>query len=81
MDDGLKLNTDSGGAERFDSDRDTLPFPCGGVFGLDQSPIEAAENALERMERALRRFRLLAEEEDNAQDPGDGNDDDTPRAA
>lgn len=80
MDDGLKLNTNSGGVERFDSDRDTLPFPCGGVFGLNRSPIEAAEDALERMERALRRFRLLAEEEDNAHDQGDDGDD-APRAA
>ncbi|MEM8835837.1 MAG: hypothetical protein AAGD00_08455 [Planctomycetota bacterium] len=48
------------GSTTFDSDRETLPFPAGGVFGTDaphDAPVtdaaEMAQRAIERMQSKL----------------------------
>ena len=71
-----------------DSTSDTnesLSFPAGGVYGLDRSHIEQAEDALKLVDRALTKLNLIADEEDAAESRVIrlvlGDDNEPPRAA
>lgn len=86
--DDVQLQLTGLGLEQEGDDLAPIPFPQGGVFGLDSSHIEAAEDALERIDFAIRRLDQLAQEEQESQEAfrsivlgRSGNDDGPPRAA